>query len=60
VISTMEIIVRATEREKYEMAKLITTDVSAVDWYSKIIEQAVRYSFSEIAKAKNTKRVLKY
>jgi hypothetical protein len=43
VISTVEIIVRATEREKYGMAKLITTDVSAVDWYSTIIEQAVRY-----------------
>jgi hypothetical protein len=31
VISTVEIIVRATEREKYGRAKLITSDVSVVD-----------------------------
>ena len=41
VISTVETTVRATESEKYGMAKLITTDVSAVDSYSTIIEQAV-------------------
>jgi hypothetical protein len=50
VISTVEIIVRATEREKYGMAKLITTDVSAVDWYSTIIEQAVRYSLVKVSR----------